>query len=78
MESIIQLLVEKGETLLFLKNSINPEKSFYELPSGSVYPDESQQQALQRILMETVRLSLKNVVKVLPHKDSLDANEWNF
>lgn len=75
MESIIQLLVEKGETLLFLNNSINPEKSFYELPSGSVYPGESQQQALQRILMETVRLSLKNVVKLLTYKDNLKANE---
>jgi ADP-ribose pyrophosphatase YjhB (NUDIX family) len=70
MESMIKLLIEQGDLLLFLDNAINTERSFYELPSGSVYPDESQQQALQRILMETVRLSLKNVVKLLIYKDS--------
>ena len=71
METVIELFVEKEARLLFLENALDPERVFYELPSGSVYPEESQQQALQRILMETVRLSLKEVARLLTYKERI-------
>ena len=71
METVIELFVEKEAKLLFLENARDPQRVFYELPSGSLYPNESQQQALQRILMETVRLSLKKVARLLAYKERI-------
>ena len=68
----IRLLIEQGGRLLLVENIDNPQASFYEWPSGFLQEGKTRQQAVQRILMETLNLSLKNVIKHLISKDALD------
>lgn len=67
----IDLLVEKNQKVLLLEKAPIAGQGFYELPMGSIKEGETLQQAIQRILIETIGLSLKKVVRFLTHKDFL-------
>lgn len=65
----VVLLVQNNSTILLLEKPVISGQSFYELPSGLIKQEESLQQVVQRVLMESVSLSLKRVVTFLTHRD---------
>lgn len=69
---VVQLLVERKDTLLLLEEPLSIGQGFYELPSGFVKQEESFQQAIQRILVQEISLSLKKVIKLLTYRDSVE------
>ena len=68
------IIRQKGRILL-LKKPIGNE---YELPAAVVKEDETIQQALQRGLIEEVRLEIKDVVAFLGHYDENKVREYYF
>ena len=69
------LLVEKNEKILLLEKFPVAGQGFYELPSGVIKEQESLQQAVRRVLIETISLSLKRVVRFLTYRDFLKNNK---
>ena len=65
---LIKLFVEKNGKLLVLQSQ--GEARSYDLPSGTIIQEESISQAIQRILVETISLSLKEVVSFVTFRDN--------
>ena len=71
----VAVIVRQKNRLLLLEKGASVE---YELPTAFVKEGETIQQALQRGLIEEVRLELKDVVAYLGHYDQGKVREYYF
>ena len=77
---VISLIVKAQDKLLLLENPVKPGDTdgLYVLPSTRLKAQESISQGIQRGLMESTGLDLKDVVAYLGYQDFRTTREYTF